>query len=116
MSRWGTAHDPVGFWTILFAVCGGVLLADLVRLAFGAAIGAILAASVVKSIPPQTSAVRPGQVYVGDGESVFERLPGPVDAKARGALRACIASHVAHRIDNGWVQDLPMVQCIAESE
>lgn len=31
MTRWGNERDPVGFWTILFAVAGGVLLADLLK-------------------------------------------------------------------------------------
>lgn len=127
MSRWGTDHDPVGFWTILFAVCGGVLLADLVRLAFAAlAAGALLASFskganagttpghlparpdlIVPSPPPQQTRSSAGYV---------EPLYGPREAKARAVSRACIAGHAANREGGGWSQETPLVDCDALTE
>jgi hypothetical protein len=122
MARWGTDRDPVGFWTILFAVAGGVLLADLVKVLLAAILAhaalSQLSASLEKSraTTPGHLPARPGLVEVAPAQDVRPRLPGPVWSHAHGSSWACISGYIADRKSDGWEQRSPLEPCTAESE
>ena len=119
MSRWASDHEPVGFWTILFAVCGGVLLADLVRLAVAALMAGALLSAWNRDMETRTKQVhvpaREGQVVVGRPRAADPLLPGPIDARRSGISRACISGYIADRRGSGWTQRTPLERCIATS-
>lgn len=114
MSRWGTDHEPVGFWTILFAVFGGILLADFVRVLVAAL---LLKAFIGANPPPLIESIdfgrvldqieQPARLYVPPVES----LEGPSTARAAGLSMACIGGYVADRLNAGWDQRTPLVRC-----
>lgn len=122
MAGWERERDPVGFWTILFAVAGGVLLADLVK----ALLAAVLAHAALSALSdtlekaqvttPGHLPARPGAVDVGSGEDARPRLPGPVWSRAHGSSWACIGGNIADRKSGGWEQRSPLEPCVAESE
>ncbi len=121
MSRWGTDHEPAGFWTILFAVCGGVLLADLVKLLFAALAAGALLSSIRTQAPVQATTpghlpARRGLVEVQPGSDARPHLPGPVGARAAAASWACISGYIAERNGAGWTQRTPLEPCVADSE
>lgn len=124
MSRWGTDHDPVGFWTILFAVAGGVLLADLVKVLLAAVLAHAALSAISNSL--KSTGTTPGHLPARPNLIIsprqaapqrdVEELYGPKQAKARAVSRACIAGFAANRDGNGWTQDSPMVPCDALTE
>lgn len=122
MSRWRTDREPVGFWTILFAVCGGVLLADLVKVLLAAVLAHAALSELSESLrqsrttTPGHLPARPGLVEVGRGEDARPPLPGPVAARANAASWACIGGYIAERSGSGWSQRSPLEPCIAEGE
>lgn len=121
MSRWGNDHEPVGFWTILFAVAGGVLLADLVKVLLAAilahaALSALSDTLSARATTPGHLPARPDAVDLGPLGNAPLELPGPVAAKAGAISRACINGHVADRSGSGWTQRSPLESCVALSE
>lgn len=122
MAGWGTERDPVGFWTILFAVAGGVLLADLVRLLLAAMLAHAALSAFTESLgkanatTPGHLPARPGLIDRQSIRDVRLRLPGPVSAKSLGVSWACIDGHIAERNGAGWTQRSPLEPCVAESE
>jgi hypothetical protein len=119
MTRWGNERDPVGFWTILFAVAGGVLLADLLKgllaaLLAGAALSAFSKSVEEHGTKPGHLPARPGLIEAETAQDAPPHLPGPVAARANASSWACISGFVADRSGNGWQQRSPLQPCIAE--
>lgn len=123
MSRWGTDHDPVGFWTILFAVAGGVLLADLVKALLAAVLAGAVLSSLTTSVKPQSPTpghlpARP-DLIVSEPKSPprpSEILFGPVQALDSGISRACIDGFAVNRNGAGWAREMPPVGCVPNSD
>jgi hypothetical protein len=122
MAGWGTDRDPVGFWTILFAVAGGVLLADLVRVLLAAILAHAALSALSDSVgktrvtAPSHVSAPPSRVEVGRDQDVLPRLPGPITSQATGSSWACISGYIADRSSGGWIQRSPLESCTANSE
>jgi hypothetical protein len=110
----------VGFWTILFAVAGGVLLADVVRLLVAAVLAHAALSAASEALRSRTTPghlpARPDLVEVRPATDARPRLPGPVAARASASSWACISGYVAERNGAGWSQRTPLEACTAESE
>ena len=121
MSRWGSDHELAGFWTILFAVAGGVLLADLVKVLLAAMLAHAALSALTDSLKdrgttPGRLPARPGAVETRPATDARVALPGPVVAKSNAISRACIGGYVADRSGSGWTQRSPLEPCVADSE
>lgn len=121
MSRRGSDRDPVGFWTILLAVAGGVLLADLVKVLLAALLAGAALSAFTKSVEahgttPGHLPARPGLIEVEPTQGAPRSLPGPVAARASASSWACIGGYIADRNSGGWTQRSPLEPCVAESE
>lgn len=98
--------NEIPLWKLVLGVAGGVLLADLVRLAWMA----LVVSAAVQSwgvtfdnsgaITERPSAAARART---EPTPVYE---GPITARARGISRACINGTIVHRSGNGWEQDL----------
>lgn len=99
--------EPVStpLWKIVLGVALGVLLADLVRMAWMAlVIGSALGAWGFTTSNPGKITERKAPVAVQQAQPV--QLEGPITARQLSISRACINGTIADRQGNGWSQDL----------
>ncbi|MGY0556943.1 MULTISPECIES: hypothetical protein [unclassified Lysobacter] len=97
-------REALPLWKLVVGVALGVLVADLVRMAWIA----LTISSLVGAWGFNTS--NPGKVTERvTARSAPVELPayqGPITARARGISRACINGTVFDRSGNGWAQSL----------
>lgn len=97
-------RETLPLWKIVLGVALGVLLADLVRMAWVAlTVGALLGSwGVSTKNPGKITERKPAAVQA-------QQLPtyeGPITAREYSISRACINGTIADRQGNGWAQAL----------